>query len=106
MAKKKPMIDAEMLFKKWRKDPAYMDAYTALEPEYALHEAMLRARIEAGLTQKDIAERMGTSEAAVSRLFRPLPGHAPSWSTIMKFAKAVGKKPVLTFVASNEMQPR
>lgn len=95
---KEPMIDFEEVAKEWRKDPAYKKAYDALEAEYAYYDAMLTAMREANLTQKEIAKRMKTSEAAVSRLFDVKGKTAPTWKTIMKFAKAVGKRPVLTFV--------
>lgn len=96
--KKSKMIDYEEVAKQWRKDPAYVAAYEALAPEYALYEALIKARMEAGITQKELARRMGTSEAAVSRMMGANRERLPSWNTIMKFARAVGKKPVLAFV--------
>lgn len=95
---KNETIPAAALFKEWRKKPEYAEAYGTLECEYTLHEVMIRARMEAGLTQKELAARMGTSEAAVSRLLGADGGHAPSWKTIAKFAMALGKKPILKFV--------
>ena len=88
----------ENLFKEWRKDPAYIAAYEALEPEFAFYESLLKAMRDAKLTQKEVAKRRHTSEAAVSRLFDIDKKRAPNWHTIMKFAAAVGKRPVLKFV--------
>jgi DNA-binding XRE family transcriptional regulator len=97
MAKEKP-IPYKKVAAQWRKDPGYRKAYDALEPEYALYRSMLESLTEAGITQKEVAKRMGTSEAAVSRLFDVNGQHAPNWATIVKFAAAVGKRPVVTFV--------
>jgi len=94
---KKTMIPYDEAAKEWRKKPGYQRAFDALTPEYALYEALLKAMKESDLTQKEIAKRMHTSEAAVSRLFDSEKKHAPNWSTIMKFAHAIGKTPVLTF---------
>ena len=93
---KDTMIPYEKAAQQWRNKPSYRKAYAALEAEYSLYDAMLKAMAESDLTQKEVAKRMGTSEAAVSRLFDVK--HAPTWTTITKFAKAVGKQPVLKFV--------
>ena len=93
----KNLIDFKVIQKKWRKSKAYQKAYQALESEFELYEALIKAKQEAGLSQKQIAARMGTSEPALSRLLGD-PDHMPSWSTIIKFADAIGKKPVLHFI--------
>ena len=46
----------------------FREAYAALEAEYALAHEMLSARTRAGLTQEVVADRMGTTKSAVSRL--------------------------------------
>ena len=46
----------------------FREAYDALEVEYALAHEMLSARSRAGLTQEAVADRMGTTKSAVSRL--------------------------------------
>ena len=62
--------------------------------EYAALWALLQARTEAGLTQEQIATRMGTTKSAVSRLESSLrdPKHSPSFETIRRYAKACGKR--------------
>lgn len=97
MAKNKG-IPFEEVAKKWRVKKGYSKAYAALDEEYAMYEAMLKAMQSAKITQKEVAKRMHTSEAAVSRLFDIKKKHKPSWTTIMKFAHALGKRPVLKFV--------
>jgi transcriptional regulator with XRE-family HTH domain len=50
---------------------------------------MLKARAKAGLTQEAVAERMGTSKCAISRL-ESAGRHAPSLATLKRYASAVG----------------
>lgn len=65
--------------------------------EAALLDALLKARQEAGLTQAQVAERMGTHAPAVARLERALATgkHSPSVATLRKYIKACGKRLVL-----------
>lgn len=80
--------------------PGVKKAYDALEEEYTALHAMLAARTDAGLTQADVASRMGTTVSAVSRLESSLRSerHSPSFSTLRKYAQACGKKLVLQMV--------
>lgn len=59
--------------------------------------ALLKARQKAGLTQAQVAERMGTQAPAVARLERALASgkHSPSIATLRKYVKACGKRLVL-----------
>ena len=65
--------------------------------ETALLDALLKAREEAGLTQAQVAERMGTHAPAVARLERSLATgkHSPSIATLRRYIKACGKRLVL-----------
>jgi len=65
--------------------------------EGAVLDILLKARQEAGLTQAQVAERMGTQAPAVARLERALATgkHSPSVSTLRKYVKACGKRLVL-----------
>ncbi|WP_338640797.1 helix-turn-helix transcriptional regulator [Burkholderia pyrrocinia] len=67
--------------------------------EFALLDAMLAARRAAGLSQADVAERMGTKAPAVTGLERALATgrHSPSIDTLRKYAAACGKKLVISF---------
>lgn len=67
----------------------FVEAYDALALEYHLADQMLKARSRAGLTQEAIAERMGTTKSAVSRL-ESAGKHAPSLATLKRYAQAVG----------------
>ena len=68
--------------------------YDALAPEFELLRRMLRARKQAGLTQAEVAERMGTHRSAVARLEAALAAgkHSPSIAALQKYAQAVGRK--------------
>lgn len=61
--------------------------------EGALVDLLLKAREEAGLSQAQVAERMGTHAPAVARLERALATgkHSPSLATLRKYAQACGK---------------
>ena len=65
--------------------------------ESALLDALLKARQDAGLTQAQVAERMGTQAPAVARLERALATgkHSPSIATLRKYVKACGRRLVL-----------
>ena len=68
----------------------FAEAYEALELEYQLASQMLKARSRAGLTQDAVAERMGTTKSAISRLESAGKKHAPSIATLKRYAQAVG----------------
>ncbi|HRE17911.1 MAG TPA: helix-turn-helix transcriptional regulator [Rhodocyclaceae bacterium] len=67
----------------------FAEAYEALALEYELASQMLKARARAGLTQDAVAERMGTTKSAISRL-ESAGKHAPSLATLKRYAQAVG----------------
>lgn len=79
---------ADFIAKAKQRD-GFAEAYDELELEYALASQMLTARAQAGLTQDAVAERMGTTKSAVSRL-EAAGRHAPSLATLKKYASAVG----------------
>ena len=83
-------IPVEESFAEWRKDPAYREAYAALEEEFALAQQVIEARARAGLTQAELAERMGTSQSAVARLESGK--SRPSVATLEKLALATGSR--------------
>ncbi len=88
-------IPFELLANEWRKDPAFMAEYDALEEEFALAGALIRARAAADMSQHDIAAHMGTSQPAVARLEGGKSN--PSLATLRRYAAAVGAKLVIGF---------
>lgn len=81
--------DQKAFLEKASKRRGFREAYDALEAEYALAHEMLSARTRAGLTQEAVADRMGTTKSAVSRL-ESAGKHAPSVASLKKYADAVG----------------
>jgi transcriptional regulator with XRE-family HTH domain len=80
----------------WMKHPAYRDAYDALEDEFTLAAVLIRARIDAGLTQEQLAERMGTKQEVVARWES---GKVlPSTRTLARLAKATGTALRISFM--------
>lgn len=81
--------DQKAFLEKASKRLGFREAYDALEAEYALAHEMLTARTRAGLTQEAVADLMGTTKSAVSRL-ESAGKHAPSLASLKKYADAVG----------------
>ena len=79
-------------------------AYDALETEFALLRELLKARRDAGLTQAEIADRMGTKATAVTRLETSLTTgkHSPSIATLKKYAEALGCHLEIKVVTDNQ----
>jgi ribosome-binding protein aMBF1 (putative translation factor) len=78
------------LHKKWMKSAKYRRDYEALEEEFSLSAALIEARARAGLTQKQVAQRMKTTQAVVARLEGG--GSMPSTRTLEKYARATGSR--------------
>ena len=83
---KQRLIPVEESLKQWKKDPRYVAAYDALEAEFSLASALIKARADADMTQEQVAQAMGTTQAVVARLES---GKVlPSTRTLERFAKA------------------
>lgn len=70
--------------------PGVRAAYDELRDEFDLADALIRARLRAGLTQSAVAERMHTSQAAVARLESGR--QSPSYRSLQKYAEAIGAR--------------
>lgn len=81
--------DHQAFLERALKRKGFGEAYQALGSEYALVRELLRARVEAGLTQDAVAASMGTTKSAISRL-ESIDGPSPSVTTLERYAKAVG----------------
>ncbi|MEW7979481.1 MAG: helix-turn-helix transcriptional regulator [Candidatus Sedimenticola endophacoides] len=90
------MSNIAELKKKWLKDPKVSDAFEEMKPEFEVAHALIAARVEAGLTQEEVAKRMGTTQSVVARLEggRTL----PSIKSLYRYAEATGTKPVIHLV--------
>ncbi|MBV8755435.1 MAG: helix-turn-helix transcriptional regulator [Hyphomicrobiales bacterium] len=89
------MTRVDVLHKKWLKDAEYRREYDALEEEFALASAVVKARSRAGLSQAELARRMKTTQSTVARLES---GRGrPSTRTLDRFAKATGHRLKISF---------
>ena len=69
-------------------DPEFRKEYEALQPEHAVVQAIIDARKNAGLTQKELSERTGIAQGDISKLEN---GNAnPSIRTLQRLAAAMG----------------
>src|SRR5258708_33192424 len=72
------------------KRPKVKKAYDDLAEEFAFLDEVLKARAESGLTQAEVAVRVGTTQSAIARLESAAPKHSPSMATLQRYAKALG----------------
>jgi ribosome-binding protein aMBF1 (putative translation factor) len=88
--------------KRRKTDAKFALAYDALEDEFATLAALLKARTAAGLTQAEVASRMGVSQPVVARIEASLgkKNHSPSLNTLRRYADACGMKLVIQMVAN------
>ena len=82
--------DHDAFIEKAMKRKGFDEAYDGLATEYALVRELLSAS-RAGLTQEQVAQRMGTTKSAVSRL-EAAGKNSPSVTTLQKYAQAVGSR--------------
>ena len=72
------------------KDKGIKQAYEGLGPEFAVIEMIIAKRIERGLSQEELAKKIGTKQSAVSRLESGT--YNPSLSFLQKVGEALGAK--------------
>ena len=78
------------------KDPAFKAEWDALQPEFSIMQAMIDARRQSGLTQKQLAERTGIAQGDISKLEN---GSAnPSVRTLLRLADGMGMRLKIEFV--------
>ena len=91
------------MHKKWLKEPKYKKAYDALEEEFVLAGTVMDVRNRAGLTQEELARRMGTTQPVVARLES---GRTrPSMRTLERLAEATGSRLLISFAPREAKRP-
>ena len=75
--------------------PGVKEEYEALTPHYAAIRAEIESRKALGLTQKDLAERMGTAQANISRFESG--NYNPTLAFLQKMAESLGKNLKISF---------
>src|ERR1700730_4672280 len=78
--------------------PKVKKAYDDLAEEFAFLDEVLKARAESGLSQAEVAARVGTTQSAIARLESAAPKHSPSIATLQRYAKALGCRVQLRLV--------
>ena len=80
---------------KWTVETLNKAAYEAAEPEYELAKKLVSERLKAHLTQKEVAEKMHTTQSAIARLESATRIH--TLKTITRYAEALGKRIEIKF---------
>ena len=80
----------EELHKEWMKDPKYKEEYDKLEPEFQIANQMIAARLKKKITQGELAKKVGTGQAVISRLEGM--NSSPSLSLLKRVAEALNTK--------------
>ena len=78
------------------KDPEIKAEYEALEPEFDIIQALIDARLQQHLTQKELSGRTGITQADISRIENGT--RNPSLNMIKKLAKALNMQLELEFI--------
>jgi predicted transcriptional regulator len=91
------MTDLAELKARLLEDPDTRAEYEALEPEFAIARELIAARTRAGLSQAELAERMGTSQSTIARLESG--STLPSMRTLTRYAEATGSRAVVKLEA-------
>nr|WP_273208101.1 helix-turn-helix transcriptional regulator [Marinobacter subterrani] len=81
------------------KNPEVRKEYDALQDEFNLIDQLVTMRTSAGLTQEEVANKLGTNKSNISRLEHGKGN--PSWSTLNKYAAACGFRVKLEAVEDN-----
>lgn len=90
------MDDFDKLLEEQLKDPEFKKEYDTLEPQFAVIQAIIDARREKGITQKELSELTGIAQGDISKLEN---GSAnPSIKTLKRVASALGKRLKIEFV--------
>ena len=87
-------------------NPETSAEFNKMQPEFALLRQMLKARNTVGLSQAEVAERMGTQAPSVARLESSLGNgkHSPSLATLRRYAHAVGHEIQVKLIKSQSIE--
>lgn len=82
----KNWTDFEELKQEWMHDPEFKQNFDHLAFEHKVALELIKARSQAGLTQSEVAQRMGTNQSVIARIESGK--SLPSLKTLFKYAKA------------------
>ncbi len=86
----KDTVSFDELHKEWMKDPAYRQAYKGLYTEFQIARQIIEARVKKSISQEELAEKVGTGQAVISRLEGAR--SKPSISLLQRVARALETK--------------
>ena len=85
------LTEAEDYFEeKYKNDPEFQEAWDKIELEYEIARQIIERRKELGMTQKELAEKIGTTQSVISRIEN---GHNLSLNYLMKISEQLNCKP-------------
>ena len=84
-------------------DPEVKAEYDALEPEFDIIRTMIKARKEQNITQKELSERTGITQADISRIENG--SRNPSLDMMKRLAKGLAMRLKLEFVPESKKRP-
>lgn len=98
--KKKPLMHKQAVTRMLKNPAVKAEVERLNKEEFAILDEILEARKAAGLSQAEVARRMGTQAPAIARLESSLATgkHSPSLNTLRKYAAALGKRVELHLV--------
>jgi DNA-binding XRE family transcriptional regulator len=86
------------LKKQWMQDADVREAYESHAYRVCSARSVIEARADAGLTQAEVAKRMGTTQSAIARIEGG--SQLPSMKSVIRYATAIGAHPVLQLVSN------
>jgi ribosome-binding protein aMBF1 (putative translation factor) len=93
---KRKHLDFDIFLKESLKDPLIKAEFDRQQPEFAVIQAIIDARVKKSLTQKQLAEKMGTTQSAISRLEKG--NVSPTVDFLKKLAEATDSRLDIRFL--------
>lgn len=90
------MSDFQKYLNKQMEDPEFAAEYEAMRPEYEATRAVIAARLESNMTQKELAERTGIRQSNISRIENG--SSSPTIDTLARIAAGLGKRLKIDFI--------
>lgn len=90
------MSDFQNYLNKQLEDPEFAAEYEAMRPEYEAIRAVISARLESHMTQKELAQRTGIRQSNISRIENGT--SSPTIDTLARIAEGLGKQLKIDFV--------
>ncbi len=83
-------VDFEEFKKEALSNPEVRKEYENLKPLFKIKKKLTEARLKKGLTQEEVAKRIGTSKSNISRIESLNNSYTPNLLTLIKYADALG----------------